>query len=169
MKIVKFGSFLILLICLGFWDFSVTANEPKNEFIGYRHKGVIYGEKLPNGVQDLGGGLLSNEVYGVTRFSKDKDYMLWLEKILSRDSKGVPNWEVKDVLVFRQLPKTQEFLFSLSSTCSINGKENPDLIVLAEKRTKTKEYKVLKAWIANVKKERFEKAQTKGIVCQYQE
>jgi hypothetical protein len=136
----------------------------KKEFIGYRHKGVLYGEVLPNGVRDLGGGLLSNYNYGVSRFTKGRKYMLWLEKITSRDSKGFPTWEVKDVLMFEDLGKNQEFHFSLSSACTQNGKQNLDLIVLVESTPK-KTLKVARAWRANVRKEQFEKVSEKGIVC----
>jgi hypothetical protein len=152
--------------------FSLTtfaAPQKKSEFIGYKHKGVLYGETLPNGVKDLGGGLLSNENYGVSRFQKGKKFMLWLEKITSRDAKGVPSWEVKDVLTFDNLKKNQEFSFSYSSTCRQNGKENLDLIVMTELSAQRKIYKVIRAWQANVKTAKFEKISEKGIVCRYVE
>jgi len=140
---------------------------PKPNYIGYKHKGVVYGETLPNGVKDLGGGLLSNENYGVSRFSKGKSYMLWLEKITARDAKGVPSWEVRDVLTFDQPKKNQEFLFSYSSGCTQNGKSVLDLIVMAELAPKTKTYEVKKAWKANVRREKFEKISIKNIQCAY--
>jgi hypothetical protein len=141
----------------------------KKDLIGYKHKGVVYGATLPNGAKDLGGGLLSNENYGVTRYSKGKKFMLWLEKITARDAKGFPSWEVKDVLTFDALKKNQEFLLSYSSSCVQNKKESLDLIVMAELLPKTKNYKVLRAWRANIKKEKFDKISTKGIVCKYDE
>ena len=150
--------FLILL--------STAVFSQKTKYIGYEHKGVVYGETLPNGIKDLGGGLLSDENYGVSRFAKGKKNMLWLEKISSRDSKGVPNWEVKDVLTFDGLKKNQEFLASYSSPCTQNGRSNLDLIVRVERSPK-KKYKILEAWIADVKKEKFRKISTKGIKCEY--
>ncbi len=141
----------------------------KKDLIGYKHKGVIYGTTLPNGAKDLGGGLLSNENYGVSRFSKGSKFMLWLEKIIERDAKGVPSWEVRDVLSFDKLKKNQEFLFSYSSICVQNNKEKLDLIVLAELLPKTKTYKINDAWRANVKREKFEKISTKNIKCTYAE
>jgi hypothetical protein len=145
------------------------APEKKSEFVGYRHKGVLYGETLPNGVKDLGGGLLSDENYGVSRFQKGKKFMLWLEKITDRDKKGVPSWEVKDVLTFDNLKKNQGFSFSYSSTCKQNGEENLDLIVMTELMARQKTYKVIRAWQANVKTAKFEKISDKGIVCKYVE
>lgn len=154
--------FLLLLII----TLPTAAVSQTKKYIGYEHRGVIYGATLPNGAKDLGGGLLSDENYGVSRFSKDGKFMLWLEKITARDAKGIPSWKVKDVLTFSKPKSNQEFLFSPSSGCRQNGRENLDLIVQAEFLPKTKTYKVINAWRANVKKERFEKASNKGIVCQ---
>lgn len=139
----------------------------KPNYIGYKHKGIVYGETLPNGVKDLGGGLLSNENYGVSRFSKGKNFMLWLEKITARGADGVPSWEVKDVLTFDAPKKNQEFLLSYSSGCTQNGKSNLDLIVMAEFAAQNKTYKIKKAWRANVKREKFEKISTANIKCEY--
>jgi len=158
---------LKLLLLLIFLIAPTVVSAQKKDLIGYRHKGVIYGATLPNGAKDLGGGLLSNENYGVTRFSKGKKFMLWLEKITDRDTKGVPSWEVRDILSFDKLKKNQEFLFSYSSSCLQNGKEKLDLIVQAEFFPKTKTYKIIDAWRANVKREKFQKMSTKGIKCAY--
>ena len=162
-----------LFVSLLFFSLSTFAapdkKNKKSEFVGYKHKGVLYGETLPNGAKDLGGGLLADENYGVTRFEKGKKYMLWLEKITERDKKGVPSWEVRDVLAFDNLKKNQEFSFSYSSGCTQNGKENLDLIVMTELSAKKKNYKVIRAWRANTKAGKFEKISGKGIVCQYVE
>ncbi len=156
---------LKLLLLLIFLIVPTIVSAQKKDLIGYRHKGVIYGATLPNGAKDLGGGLLSNEDYGVTRFKKGKNYMLWLERIVERNEAGVPSWEVRDVLSFGKLKKNQTFLFSYSSPCKQNNEENLDLIVLAEFAPKTKTYKVLKAWQANVEKEEFESVSIEKIVC----
>jgi hypothetical protein len=146
---------------------SAGASDEARRFVGYRHKGVRRGETLPNGATDLGGGLLSDEDYGVSRFSMGGKFMLWLEKIIERDDDGVPNWEVLDALVFDKLKKNQKFLFSYSSPCTKNGAENLDLIVMVEENRKRKTYKILRAWIANVETERFEPVSIDSIVCGY--
>ena len=158
---------LKLLFLLAFLILPAAVSAQKKEFVGYRHKGVLYGETLSNGARDLGGGLLSDENYGVSRFSKGAKQMLWLEKISSRDKKGVPSWEVLDVLVINKPKKNQEFLYSYSSTCTEYGEENLDLIVLAEFQTAGKTYKVLEAWRADLLKEKFEKISVEGIKCEY--
>jgi hypothetical protein len=144
---------------------SAFADTDQSKLIGYQHDGVRRGEKLPNGATDLGGGLLSDEDYSVSRFQKGKKYMLWLERIIEINEAGVPRWEVRDVLSFDHLRKNQEFLFSYSSPCKQNKQENLDLIVLAERTPPTKTYKILKAWRANTKEEKFESVSVKGIVC----
>lgn len=144
---------------------SVRADTETSKLIGYQHDGVRRGEKVSNGATDLGGGLLSDEDYGVSRFQKERKYMLWLERIVERNEAGVPRWEVRDVLFFDLLKKNQEFLFSYSSPCTQNKRKNLDLIVLAERAPPAKTYKVLKAWQANVKEEKFESVSIQGIVC----
>lgn len=160
---MKLKLFLVLLLLA----FPTLVVAQKSDYVGYRHKGVKYGETLSNGAKDLGGGLLSNENYGVTRFSKGSKYMLWLEKITDRDRKGVPSWEVKNVLIFDRLKRNQDFMFSYSSSCLQNGRENIDMIVMTEFSPQNKVYKILKAWRANAGKEKFEKLSTKGIRCEY--
>ncbi|HEY8562941.1 MAG TPA: hypothetical protein VIL74_21360 [Pyrinomonadaceae bacterium] len=155
---------LFLLLTLATAAMLPAAAQEK-DFVGYKHRGVVVGETLPNGVKDLGGGLLSDEDYGVSRFSKGRKHYLWLEKITGRDRDGVPSWVVKDVLEFDALEKNQSFLFSYSSLCTVAGKESLDTIVLGEHQPKTKKYKILKAWKANLGTEKFEKISTRGIVC----
>lgn len=155
------------LIAILLLTLTTIAFPQKNGYIGYKHKGVVNGQTLSNGVKSLGGGLISDENYGVSRYSKDKKYMLWLEEVVSRDAKGVPTWVVKNVLTFDNLKKNEEFLFSYTSPCTQNGKSNLDLIVKAEFLPKTKTYKVRDAWRTNIKREKFEKISTKGIKCEY--
>lgn len=157
----KISIFLLLFLLFGA-AFGQTEN-----YAGYTHKGVVYGETLPNGAKDLGGGLLTDEDYGVSRFSRGKTSMLWLEKIISRDEEGVPFWEVKDVLSFYKLKKNQEFLFSYSSPCAENERENIDMVVMAQFSPKSKTYKVLKAWQVNFETEKFEERSTEQIKCEY--
>ena len=162
--------FLLAVLILPATTLSAQQKQRKEEFIGYRHRGVVYGEILPNGARDLGGGLLSDENYGVSRFAKGKKRMLWLEKITSHDKKGVPNWEVKDVIVINKPKKNQEFLFSYASPCTENGAADLDLIVLAEFRARQKSYKVLQAWRADLLNEKFQQVPAiEGIRCEYVE
>lgn len=154
-----------VLILIALFVFPAFAINQKTKYIGYKHKGITYGQSLPNGVKSLDGGLLTNENYGVSRFSKGKLQMLWLEKITERDTFGVPDWVVKDVLTFSNLKRNQQLMFSYSSPCKLNGKKNTDLIVKVEFFAKNHTYKVLDAWKTDLKKEKFTEIPTKGIIC----
>ena len=160
---------LKILFLLAFLILPPCAAAQEKEFVGYRNKSVVYGKTLPNGARDLGGGLLSDDNYGVSRFSKAGKQMLWLEKVTSRDKKGVPNWEVLDVLIINNLRKNQEFLFSYASNCSDGGAEDLDLIVLAEFQPAKKIYKVLQAWRADLLREKFVPLSIEGVKCEYVE
>ncbi len=159
---MRFFSLLAIFLIIS----PVFAVNHRPKYVGYKHKGIVSGETLPNGVKQLGGGLLSNENYGVSRFSKGNKYMLWLEHITTRDAAGVPSWEVKDVLSFKNLKSTQQFHLGLSSPCMQNGKPNFDLIVKTE-LLPNKTYKIVDAWVANVKKNKFEEVSEKNIKCEY--
>ena len=163
MNLNIFRIFLFLAL-LGV-PFNLFGQSFDSNLVGYRHEGVRFGEKLPNGAQDLGGGLLSDEEYGVTRFKKDGIYMLWLEKITGRNKTGVPGWEVVDVLSFKELKRNQQFLFSYSTPCRRYGKENLDLIVLAEIFPPSKKYIPFKAWMADVTSGKFRSIPVTGISC----
>ena len=156
-KIISIALFLLL--------FSVAASAQKSNYVGYKHKGATLGETLSNGVKSVSGGLTSNNKIGVSRYTKGKKYMLWLEEIVSRDATGVPTWIVRNVLTFDNLKKNQEFHFSYNSPCKLYGKDNVDLIVKTQFLTKTKTYKILEAWKANTKTLKFEEIDTKNVQC----
>lgn len=154
----------VLVLLLAFTIFAVPV-AAKKKYVGYRHRGVVVGAKLPNGVKDLGGLLLTNDNYGVTRYSKGRRHYLWLEKITSRNDKGVPEWLVTDVLSFKSLPANRQFVFSLNAVCKVNGEERPDMIVLARVTRRGKRIKPLKAWLADTDAERFKPISTRGVKC----
>ena len=145
--------------------FSVAVFAQKTNYVGYKHKGAVLGETLSNGVKSVSGGLTSNNKLGVSRYTKGKKYMLWLEEIVARDKDGVPTWIVRNVLSFNNLKKNQEFNLSYNSPCKLNGKDDVDLIVKTEFQPKTKTYKVLDAWKANTKKLKFEEIDKKKVDC----
>ena len=156
-KITSIAIFVLL--------FATVASAQKSKYIGYKHKGAVMGETLSNGVKSISGGLTSNEKLGISRYTKGKKYMLWLEEIVGRDANGVPTWIVRNVLTFDNLRKNQEFHFSYNSPCTLNKKENIDLIVKTEFLPKTKTYKVLEAWKANTKTLKFDEIKTRNVRC----
>jgi hypothetical protein len=145
----------------------------KIRYIGLKYEGVLLNEVLPNGIKSLGGGLITDTKdrieFGISRFSKGKKQMLWLDKLLGRNERGIPTWEVQDVLFFSKLKSNQTLHFAAASACLRNGKPDNQLIVLADLKKKPKTYNVRKAWRVNLTKEIFESIATKGIKCEYEE
>ncbi|MEZ5426628.1 MAG: hypothetical protein R2747_10210 [Pyrinomonadaceae bacterium] len=143
-----------------------AAKKKGNGYIGYQYTGVTYNQKLPNGVRDLGGSLLENENYGVSRMKKGKTEMLWLTRITGRNWSGLPNWQVKDVIYLPQLKENQEILQGMTFPCTINKKEDLNLIVLAELLPEKNSYSIQKAWRADTRTKKFEAVSTRGISCE---
>lgn len=137
-------------------------------YIGYKYTGVIYNHKLPNGVIDKGGNLLDNENFGVSRMKKSRTEMLWLTRITGRNSEGVPRWQVKDVLILPGLKKNQQILQGFSYPCTINGKEDLNLVVLADV-SKKNTFKARKVWRANTKTGKFQIVSARNVDCRYVE
>lgn len=156
-KITSIAIFVLL--------FAIAASAQRSKYIGYKHKGAVMGETLSNGVKSISGGLTSNEKFGISRYTKGKKYMLWLEEIVGRDANGIPIWIVRRVLTFENLKKNQEFHFSYNSPCTLNKKDNTDLVVKTEFLPKTKTYKVLEAWKANTKTLKFDEIKTRNVQC----
>lgn len=157
------------LLILTVLTLALAAAAQKPSLVGYRHKGVVYGERLPNGARDLGGSLLEDDEYGVTRYELNGRHYLWLEKIVDRDGEGVPSWIVRDVLALGRLRKNQEILFGLGSICTRNRRADQSLIVLAERSKNRKSYKISNVWRASAEREKFEKASVKGVRCEVAE
>lgn len=155
-----------LLVLLAVLAIPTQIFAQKNKYIGYKYAGVTYNQTLPNGVKDLGGNLLENDNYAVSHMKKGKTDMLWLAKITSRNAKGIPKWQVKDVLVLPALKKNQEILQGFTFPCTINDEEDLNLIVLADYLAKSKTYKVKKAWQANTRTNKIQTISIEGISCE---
>ncbi|CAN5633612.1 hypothetical protein BH24ACI2_BH24ACI2_04830 [soil metagenome] len=167
-KLIKSTMFILFLLSV----VPIFVFAQKSEYIGYRYKPVLMDELLPNGIKDLGGGIIieNNKItsYAIGRFSKGKTQMLWLELATGENETGVTGWEVKDVLIFPNFTKNQELLFT-AETCTINGKRDEKLVVFADFLQTKKKYIVRKAWRTNLKTEKFETVSIKGVRCEYYE
>lgn len=155
----KFFAFLVFL------TIPLAVSAQKNKYIGYEYTGVVYQETLPNGVKDLGGNLLTNEDYAVSRMKKGRTEMIWLIKITGRNDDGVPNWKVRNVLVLPTLKKDQQILRGYNSPCKVGGNSESNLIVLADYSAKNKVYVPNKAWRVNIRKNAFEEISTAKVSC----
>lgn len=151
------------------------ASNERSKYIGYKYKGVLPGTTVANGVKHLGGGLISDAfmepVYGISELEKGRTRMLWLEISTGSNKKGITGWEVKDVLVFPNWNKSQHLFYSLdpSILCRRNNKDVENLVAIGQILPKRGIFKAQRAWIANIKSERFEPASITGLQCDYSE
>jgi len=158
----------IIVFCS--WAHAQDADD-KSKYIGFQYNNPMVGEK----VSDLtvkGGGLISGimpgdsgPTYGIGQMGKAGTEMLWLQKAIAQDSKGITRWQVKDVLVFPSAGKTQEIHSMGDPTCQKDGKEPPNLVVLTDAPPQGRPYQVQRAWLANSKTEKFVEIPIQGISC----
>lgn len=152
----------------------IAAFGQTSEYVGYRYKSVIPETVLPNGVKNLGGGLVGDfeakPVWGVADVAKGKTRMLWLEKASAEDETGVTEWEVRDVISFPNIPAGEDLLFGFGAAeCTEKGKGVDDIVVHARFLKKQKAYKTLKAWRTDLKAERFVPIDARYVKCHYDE
>jgi len=147
-----------------------------SSYIGYKYKGVLPGKMLPNGVKHFGGGLIgdvyANPVYGISEVAHGKTKMFWLEASTGQDAAGITGWQVKDVLTFPVLAKTDYLLFALdpSIECTRNNAQvTDDLVAIGRIYRRKGAFIPTKAWIANLVTAKFDKIPTAGLKCTYSE
>lgn len=141
----------------------VKQNIDTAKYIGLRH-----GPTLPAGLKSLGGGLVSavgdTREYGMAEIHRGTTKMLWFERLTHHDDKGVPYWEVKDVLVLPPVPKKQVLVYAL---CLLNNQPDGEIAAIADLEPDVQYFsRVRRAWRANRQTEKFEAIPTKGIKCE---
>jgi len=130
-----------------------------NQYIGIKHD---Y-DNLPDGLVDEGGWIYNfsepqNSEYACAMISKDNQKMIWLQKILGRDTNGNPKFEVLDVLVLPEqehaitmdLVKDGAFYegFGIAKSIGIDAEYYEDFY---------------QAWRINAETEKFEEIPTQGL------
>lgn len=164
---------LLFVILLGFQTLSFAQTDERAKYIGYSYKGVVPDTTLPNGVKHLGGGLIGNidadPVYGISQVEKGKTKMLWLEISTGQNATGITGWLVKDVLVFTNLTKDTHISFAADPAilCQQNKKDVENLVAAGKILSKQGIFKPTRAWIANLKTEKFEEMSIKNLRCEY--
>lgn len=154
---------------------ALFAQAKASKYIGYKYVGVTPESTLPNGVKHLGGGLVGNvdadPVYGISQVQLRTTKMLWLEVSTGRDTSGVTGWEVKDVLSFSTLKKSDYLYFPYDPgiECKRAGKPIEELIGVGQIFPRTGIFKPTKLWMANLKTEKFEPVKVAGMICTYSE
>ncbi len=158
MNIVLRIAFVLYLAALALSSATLAAEVPLS------YKGVRV-PPLPPGHQDLGGYLINPDAateYAVIEVWFDKKKMWWLQKMLSRDAKGKPQWEIVAVT---EVPKVPKGYYFQMGTCEKGGVAVPEIIAVAKREDKERLENIHSAWIANLNTHSFEPYSTKGVVC----
>jgi hypothetical protein len=171
MKLVTFTiAVLVFVSC----SLAQAAGTP-SKYIGYKYKGVTPSSILPNGVKHFGGSLIgdieADPVYGISSVSIGKTNMFWLEVSTGRDDSGVTGWEVKDVIEFATLSKSDYIFFAGDPAidCKRNSEVMENLVGVGKIVRKKGIFIPAKLWIANIETAKFESTPVAGVTCVYSE
>ena len=144
------------------------------EYRGVRYKVSGEGKALPAGTTNLGGTLIGNieqrPLWGIAQVTKGRTQMLWLEKATAEDETGVTEWQISDVLMFPNFPKSHELLFGGGPMpCTISGRPAGDtLVVHARFDARRERYATIAAWKASAKSGRFTSVRPAAVKCLYE-
>lgn len=132
-----------------------------------KYTGHRYGSTQPKGVKYIGGSLISElddqTEYGIAEVHRGRVKALWFERLIRRDEKGIPYWELKDVLVVPPYPKSQLLSYSF---CLMNNLPDKEIVAIVDYQPDAEYFtRVRKAWRANRQTGKFEVIPTKGIKC----
>lgn len=171
MKIITLLAFWVAIVGTSYKQMSeVKAQklDPKS-YIGLRY------QEDPQELKYMGGWLIDGKDHGVRHMVSSNCQeppcpqgtlqMLWLQKIISYNSAGIPLWEVLDAIA---LPNNydKDKINNIFIACEINRKLDPELVVIA-KYEQDKEYitQIIKAWRANRSIKKFQEIPPQNIRC----
>jgi len=151
---------------------TVTAMGQAEQYVGFKYKPVILGHRLPNGLEDMGGAIVSDlkvkPTWGISIKRKGTTRMLWLEKATAEDGRGVNEWEVADVLVFPRFTNSQDLLFGGGpGDCTYSGKTDDHIVVHAQFFSRSLTYKTINAWRADTSTGKFVPLNASLAKCKY--
>ena len=162
---------LIVLVMVSVLAYSQQAGG--SPYIGYVYKGVLLRKTLPNGVKDLGGGLIgdveADPVHEIAEMQKGTTRMLWLNVSTGKDPSGVTGWRVLDVLSFPKLSKTDYTFFAGDPgvDCRRHGKAIPNVAGIGRIMRRQGVFRPSKLWVANLTTKKFERLAIAGVKCEY--
>ncbi len=133
--------------------FPLTTKAEEHPLIGVNYP------PLPEQVENIGGWSITNP-YIVKQVALNGQELLLLSRRIGRDSKGKGSYKVVDVLPLPIIYKTETIKGS-GSMCTVNGKEDPNIIVVVKIENKPKLTKVSRAW--RVENEKFNEIDIQGL------
>ena len=176
-KLMRRINYIAILIAVTFPFSSSIAQSPGgSKYVGYKYEAPRVGEKLSNGFEHYGGGLIgdidADRVYGVSVLKNGKAIMFWLEVSIARNENGgVTKWEVLDSLEFSNL-RSFDYVMEFSEPafqCKRGKKIIENLVGIGKFSVKRGIFTPHKLWSPNAKTAKFESVSVKNIRCIYSE
>ncbi len=130
-KLIVTSMFTVLL------TFPLTTKAEDHPLIGINHP------PLPEEIEGMGGWLIE-EPYTVKQVSMDGQESLLLSRVIERDAQGNPLFQVVNVLALPPIDVKKEILRGFM--CQVNGKEDPNVIVVMKLEDTPYLTKARKAW-----------------------
>ena len=158
--LIAFSMFSALL------TFPLTSKaEELNDLIGIKHP------PMPTEIMETGGWSVHKEIvnrtHSITSASVNGQELLFLDRIIGRDSQGKPSFQVVDVLPLPPIDNQKEDILGGSPyQCRINeGEYDPTLIVIARLEDGNTEFltQVRQAWRVDLESERFNEINLRGL------
>jgi hypothetical protein len=143
-----------------------TSTSTNATYIGLRH-----GPKLPPGLKEEGGGLISDPYkdktqFGIAHVTRGKQNFLWFELGTHHNAAGQAFWEVLDVVTLPPLRRNHIVMYTL---CLLNDKPDPEIAAVIEPiKPGSYDTRTLRAWRANRQTRKFEEITVKGVKCEMQ-
>ena len=136
-----------------FLAWTLTAKAEEHPLIGVSYP------PFPEGVEEMGGWSIDSS-HIIDQISIEGKELLLLSSLIKRDSQGKGSYKVEDVLPLPIIYKTETIKGS-GDFCTVNGSEDPNIIVVVKIENTPKLTKVSQAW--RVENEEFKEIDIQGL------
>lgn len=147
----KISKLILTSILPAFLVFPVAA-KAEHTLIGVNYP------PFPEGVEEMG-GWTAEDPYSIRRISIRGQESLLLSRRIGRDSQGKASYKVVDILPLPLMYKTE--IIRGGVLCTVNGVEEPNILVIVELTNAPKLTKARKAW--RIENEKFNETSTQGL------
>lgn len=148
----KISKLILTSILPAFLAFPFTTKAEEHPLVGINHP------PLPEEVEEIGGWTVEDP-YSIDQISIRGQESLLLSRRIGRDSQGKGSYKVVDVLPLALNSQTE--IIRGGVLCTVNGVEEPNIVVIVALTNTPQFTKVLKAW--RIENEKFNETSTQGL------